>query len=63
MDTQPFTPRPSPWLLLAIVAVLLVTLVFGMEHNMARAGGLLGVAGGLLAMLGIWLASRKRSDR
>jgi hypothetical protein len=60
MEEPLFTPRPSPWILLAIAAVLLVTLLFGLDHRMIRVGGLLGLAGVFLAILGVWLATKKR---
>lgn len=60
METPFFTPRPSLWILVAIAAVLLGVLVFGLDHRMIRMGAILGVAGMLLALLGVWLATKTR---
>ena len=63
MEEPLFTPRPSPGILLAIAAVLLVTLLVGLDHRMIRPGALLGVSGVFLAMLGVWLATKRRRGR
>lgn len=63
MEQPLFTPRPSPWILLAIVAVLLVTLFFGLGHRTNRPGAIVYVAGALLALLGVWLGTKTRRSR
>jgi len=64
MEQQPFVLKPSPWVMIAVVAIILALVGVGAWHHAPTLTlGALGVSALGLAVIAIALRRRARSSR